>query len=147
MIHHDWDLFYDVFNTITEHNLRQILPFIDSKLFWYLFLSESKSYFIASSASSLIMISMLSIFECITPSSSLSMEEITLFAIVNWIFLVSNFLRFYIKSFKYGPILLRYSSTDNVLFPSPLLLYQYNCYSKNCLLWLVYNNFVLLLHA
>ena len=25
-------------------------------------------------------------------------------------------------SFKYGPNLLRYSSSDNILFPSPLLL-------------------------
>ena len=44
------------------------------------FLSESKISFITSSASSLIMISMLSLFECITHSSSLSTEEIKLFA-------------------------------------------------------------------
>ena len=42
--------------------------------------SEVKSSFITSSASSLIMISILSRFECITRSSSLSMEEIKLFA-------------------------------------------------------------------
>ena len=59
------------------------LPFIDSKLFWCLFFSELKSSFITSSASSLIMIFMLSFFECITRSSSLPMKEIKLFAIAN----------------------------------------------------------------
>ena len=44
---------------------------------------ESKISFITSSASSLIVISMLSIFEFITRSSSLSIEEIKLFVIVN----------------------------------------------------------------
>ena len=42
-------------------------------------LSQSKSSFIILSASLLIMISMLSLDECITRSSSLSMEEINLF--------------------------------------------------------------------
>ena len=58
---------------------RKSLPFIDSNLFRYLFLSESKNL----SASSLIMVSMLSLFECVTRSSSLSKEEIKLFTIVN----------------------------------------------------------------
>ena len=48
-----------------------------------IFLSESKKSFITSSASSLIMISVLPLFECITHSSSLSMEEMKLFAIAN----------------------------------------------------------------
>ena len=64
-----------------------LLLFMNSLLFfsYYLcqFISESKSSFITSSASSLIMISMLSLFECIRCSSSLSMEEIELFAIFN----------------------------------------------------------------
>ena len=59
------------------------LPFTDSTLLYILFLSESKSSFINSSASLLIMISMLSLFESITRSSPLSMEEIKLFPIVN----------------------------------------------------------------
>ena len=52
-----------------------------SKLFRYLLRSGLKS----SSALSLIMISILSLFECITrsSSSSLSLEEIKLIAIVN----------------------------------------------------------------
>ena len=48
-----------------------------------IYLSESKSSSKTSSASSLIMISILSLLECITRSSSLSMEEIKLFAIAN----------------------------------------------------------------
>ena len=67
---------------------------------------------------------MLLLSECITCSSSLSTEETNLFAIVNWIFPVSNFLRLFMMSFKYGLISLRYSSTDSVLFPSLLLLYS-----------------------
>ena len=64
---------------------------------------------------------MLSLFECITHSSSLSLEEIKLIAIFNWIFHVSDFLRLFMMSFKYGLILLRYSLTDRVLFLSTLL--------------------------
>ena len=63
---------------------------MDYKLFWYLFLSALNNFSITSSASSLIMISMLSLFECITRSSSWSLEEIKLFAIANWIFHVSD---------------------------------------------------------
>ena len=116
MIHYDSDLFSEIYNTIDKHNQRKThyLSLIPN-CFWYLFLSELKSSFITSSASSLIMISVLSLFEWITHSSSLSMEEIKLFAIVNWIFHVSDFLRLFMMSFKYGLILLRYSSTDSVL--------------------------------
>ena len=92
------------------------------------------------------MISMLSLFECITRSSSLSMEEKKLFDIVNSIFHVLDFLRLFMMSFKYVLILLKYSSTDIALFLSPLLSYSYNCYSKNYLPLLAYNKFFLL-HA
>ena len=48
-----------------------------------------------------------------------------LIAIFNWIFHVSDLLRSFMTSFfKYGLVLLRYSSTDSVLFLSPLLLYS-----------------------
>ena len=100
------------------------LPLINYKLFWYLFLRDSESLSINSSASSLIMISMLSLFECITSSSSLSIEEIKLFAIVNWIFYVSDFLRLFMMSLKYGLILFRCTSADSALFLSPLLSYS-----------------------
>ena len=66
------------------------------------------------------MISMLSLFEGIIRSSSLSMEEIKLFAIDNWIFHMSDFLRLYMMSFKYGLTLL----TGSGLTLSPLLSYS-----------------------
>ena len=80
MIRYTWDLFYDVFNITVQEKLT----------FLYLILSEPKSYFKISSASSLIMISMISLSECITCSSSISVEEIKLLANVNWIFHVSR---------------------------------------------------------
>ena len=67
------------------------------------------------------MISMLSLYGCITCSSSLSIEKLKLIAIVYWIFHVLDFLRLFIMSFKYGLILLRYSSANSVLFLSLLL--------------------------
>ena len=124
---------------MNEHNRRQThyLALI-LKCFDIYFLSESKSSFITSSVSSFIMISMLSLFECITRSSSLSKEEIKLFAIVNCTFHVS-----FMISFKYGLILLKYSSTYSVLF-LPLLLSYSICDSESYLLLLIYNNFPLL---
>ena len=124
-------------------NIIEDKPINDFKLFRYLFLSDLKSFLIISSASSLITISL---FKCITRSSCLSLEEVKLIAIVNWIFHMLNFLKLFMMSFKYSLILLRYSATDSVLFLSPLLYIQYSCYSKNCLLLLVYYSF-LLLHA
>ena len=73
---------------------------------------------------------MLSLFECTICSSSLSIEQINLFAIDNWIYHISDISRSFIMSFKQGLILLRY-----------------NCCSKNYLLLLVYNNFLLLYQA
>ena len=66
---------------------------------------------------------------------------------VNLILHVSDFLRLVMISFKYDLILLRYSSTDSVLFLSPLFCIQYNYYSKNYQLLLVYNNLLPLLHS
>ena len=62
MIYHDIDLFYDMYNKISVHNPRQIDYVL---LVQKIFLSKSKSSFLTSSASSLILISMLSLFECI----------------------------------------------------------------------------------
>ena len=87
------------------------------------------------------MISMVSLFECITRSSSLSKEEIKLFAIVNRIFHLSDFLRIVIMSFKYGLILLRYSLTDNVLFSSLLLSYSFFFFLLVC--WVEYSKLLL----
>ena len=54
MIHHDWDLFYDSYNTINEYKQRQTNYFsLTPNYFDYVFLSDLKSS-ITSSASSLI---------------------------------------------------------------------------------------------
>ena len=76
---------------------------------------------------------MLSLFECITHSLSLSIEELKLFAIVNWILHVSKRLRLFMVPFKYNLILLRYSSSDSVYFYHHYFCIQYNCYSQNYL--------------
>ena len=47
---------------------------------------------------------MLSVFECVTCSLLLYMEELNLFAIVNGICYVSDFLRSLMISFKYSLI-------------------------------------------
>ena len=60
---------------------------------------------------------MLSLFKCITCSSSLAKEEIKLFTI-------ANVLDLFMIPIKYGLILFRYSSGDNALFPSLLLSYS-----------------------
>ena len=85
MIRHDSDLGYDIYNTINEHNRKQIhhlaliLP-----TYFDIFLSNSKMSSTTSSASSFIMISMLILFECISCSSSLSsLEKTNLIVIVN----------------------------------------------------------------
>ena len=57
------------------------LPFIDvSNPIWYLLRSDSKRSFITSSVFPWIKISELSLFECITRSSSVSLEEVKLIA-------------------------------------------------------------------
>ena len=53
---------------------------------------------------------MLSLFQCITNSSQLSLEEIKLIATVNLVFHVSHFFRLFMISFKYGLILLKSNS-------------------------------------
>ena len=87
-------------------------------------ISESKSSSIPLSALSLIMIFILSLFECVTRPSLLSLKEIRLIVTANWFFHVSNFLRSFMISFKYGLLLLRYSLTNSVLFLLLLLLYS-----------------------
>ena len=62
------------------------------------------------------MISMLSLFECITCSSLFSLEESKLIATVNRIFYGLGFLRLSFMHFKYDLILLRYFSTGSGFF-------------------------------
>ena len=82
------------------------------------------------------MISVLSLFECIIRSSSLSIEEIKLFAIVNWIFHVSNFLRLFIMLLKYGLIYLDFFLLMVFYFHHRYFCIQYNFYSRNYLMYL-----------
>ena len=96
----------------------QHLSLIFSNPIWYFLITESKYSSITSSVLSLIMISVLSLFECIKRSSSLSLEERKLIDAFNRIFHVSDFLR--LSMMFYGLILLIYFSTDSV-FVSPLL--------------------------
>ena len=74
---------------------------------------------------------MLPLFLCITDSLSLYIEEINLFANGYWVFHVSEFLRLFMMSFKYGLFkygfkygLLTYSSTNSVLSILSLLSYS-----------------------
>ena len=89
-------------------------------------MSESKSSFTTSSPSSSSSSSFTTSSLCYHFLNALhaihiSMEELKLFAIINWIFHVSDFLRLFVMSFKYRLILLRHFLTDCVLFLSPLL--------------------------
>ena len=149
-------LFVDLF--LFLHNLTRLLQRIenicylfywwDFLLFFCIFLSNQENLYMINhdvnlilnylSASSLIMISVLSLFECITCSSSLSSsDETKLIVTVNWILHLPDFLRLFMIPFKYGLI----------LFFRLCFCIQYNHYSKNYLLLLVYNNFLLLFHT
>ena len=123
MIHYDSHLFFHIYNTINEHSQNKttlhrfqiiLICVFESfrKLFYHFICSITDHDFYVTT------------FECITHSSSLSVEEIKVIAITNWIFYVSDFLRLFIVPFKYGLISLRYSSTDGPLFLSLLLSYS-----------------------
>ena len=90
---------------------------------WYTIVILCDVFLIRKSCS--ILSYFILILKCITCASSLSLKDIKLNAIVNWIFHVwfFFFLRSYMKSFMCGFIFLRYSSTDSVLFLSSLLSY------------------------
>ena len=73
MIHHDSGLFYDIRNTITEHNQRRahylsLIPNYLISIFWW-----NKMFF----------------------------HDLS-FAIVSWIFRASDFLKLFMMSFKYA---------------------------------------------
>ena len=70
------------------------------------------------------MISMLSLSECVTNSSPVSLEDLMITAVVKWILHVSDALRSFMISFNYGLILLTCFSIHSVLFLSPLLSYS-----------------------
>ena len=91
---------------------------------WYLKKSNWKSSSITSSALSLIMISMLSLFECITGLSSFPLEEINLklIVVVNLIFNVWNYWHHFWHLL--GLIFLRYSFIFNVII-TPNITYSF----------------------
>ena len=113
-----WYLWYSKWTWLETNWLPLILNYFE------IYFLVNQKVLITSSASSLIMISILSISESITCSASLSMEEINLFAIVNWIFHVPDFLRLFVMPFKCRLILLRCSSADTFLFLSALPSYS-----------------------
>ena len=77
------------------------LPFSDvSNSIWYLERSSSRSYLVTSFTLSYVITFVLSLFQCITCSSSVSLEEIKLTAIVNWTVHVPDFWRSFIIPFK-----------------------------------------------
>ena len=100
------------------------LPLIDfSKSFWHFYKKKLKRFSIIPSTSLPIIISMLSLSECIVCITSESLDEKKKTAIANWIFHLPWVLRSLIL-LKYGLISLRRSSIDSVLALSPLLLYS-----------------------
>ena len=72
-------------------------------------------------------------------SSSLTLEERNLIAIVNCIFHVSDLFRSSMISFKYDLILLRYSSNDSFYFYHHYFHIKYNSCFKSCPFLLVCN--------
>ena len=102
MIQHNSDLFYDIYNTINDHNRRQTHSFSS------IFPNYFDFYVITFERFSSI-------------SLSLSLEEMKLIVIGNFFSQVSDFLRLFMISFKYGLILVRHFLIDSVFF-SPLLL-------------------------
>ena len=115
-----WHLYYNKWTPAKTNSP----PFINISFpIRHLERSDGKKSSITSSAFSLLMIYMLSLFEHITCSSSLPLKEKKLIAIVNWFSHLSDFWRPFMTVFQYGLLLLRYSSVGNVSFLSRLLLY------------------------
>ena len=112
-----------------------------------IFFSVNQKVFVTSSALSITMTSILFLLEYIRRSSSLYIEEIKLFANVNWISQVSDILRLFIMSFQYGLMFKDILQLILFCFYYCYFRIQYNCYSKNYLLLQVYNTFLFFLHA
>ena len=117
MTHLDLDLFYDIYN-IAQSKTNSLHLIAVSNPIWYLESSSPTTL----SALSLNMISVWSLLEPITHSSSASLEEKSQLLLAVEIFMY-RFLctRSSMMSLKYGLFLWRYSSIDSVLFLSALL--------------------------
>ena len=132
MIHHNSHLCYDIYDKLNKPNPKTgSLPFIVSKLLWYLFLSVSKNIFICFIINHEFYVITFwmhyTLFIIIYGRNKV-------FCLTVAIFHVSDFLRLFMMAFRYSLILLRCSSKDSIWF---LSRNQYNCYSKNYLLLLV----------
>ena len=100
---YDLDLFYDMSNITNKHNKKKLLLSFDiSNPMWYPERSDLIRPSKVLSVSSLTMSSVLSLFECMTGSSLVPLEEKNLIVIVNLIFHVSDFLRSFMISFRYA---------------------------------------------
>ena len=122
---------------LPQSNMKSLLLIDVSNLIWYLGKSDWRCSSITSSSLSLIVIFTLLLFECIIRSSSLTLEERNLIAIVNCIFHVSEFFRSSMISFKYGLILLKYFSNDSFYFYYHYFHIQYDSSFKSYLFLLV----------
>ena len=121
IIHHNSDLFYDIYNITNEHNWRQTHRFqiiLISIFKWIKKLFSNFVCFIINHDLYVITFSMHYMLLIIIYRRS------KVVAIVNWIFHMSDTLGLFMIFFNYGLILLRYSSTDRVLFLPSLLSYS-----------------------
>ena len=116
------------------------LPFIDvSNPIWYLLRSDSKRSFITSSVFPWIKISELSLFECITRSSSVSLEEVKLIAncYLNFPRIFWDYLWCLSSMVSFHPGVLWFMG---FCFYHHYFYIWYNCCYKSYLLLLVCNN-------
>ena len=136
-----WNLLFFCFLS-NQENLHMIYH-VYNLLFVY-----QKINIVVLSRHKVIISFMLSLLECNTCPSCLSLEDIKLIAIVKWIFRVWYFLlRSYMICFKYGLILFNwfnwFHSIDSVLFLSPIFHILWNCRNRIYLPFLVYSNLLL----
>ena len=124
VIHHDSDLFYDIYSTINEYDQRQshclwsfLIIFITIFKWTKKFFHNFICFIINHNFYGFTFWIHYMIFIIICGRTKL-------FGIVNWILHVSDFLGLFIMSFKYGLIFLQYFQTDSVLFLSSLLSYS-----------------------
>ena len=99
MIHLDSDFFYEIYDTINEHNQRltHYLPLIPSCFGIYFWVNQK--FFYKFICFTIIYDFYVITFSVITRFWSLSIEEINLIAIVSWTFIVSHCLISFTMSF------------------------------------------------
>ena len=100
MIHHDSDIFYDIYNAINEHNRGQThdLSVIPN---YFELIKKSFYNFICFIINDNFCYHFLNALHAL---HHYLYKNKKLFAIVNWIFHVLDFWRLFMMSFKYGLI-------------------------------------------